>query len=105
MSKGPVESISSSTVRRWLHAAAIKPWRYRSWIFPRDPDFAAKAARVLNLYGRVFEGVALGPDAYVIFADEKLRRHRETGFNDSKHAACATGVRSGIRLRDGTPRT
>ena len=43
-------AISSSTVRRWLHADAIKPWRYRSWIFPRDPDFAAKAARVLDLY-------------------------------------------------------
>jgi transposase len=71
VSEGLVESISSSTVRRWLHAAAIKPWRYRSWIFPRDPDFAAKAARVLDLYGRVFEGVPLGPDDYVISADEK----------------------------------
>jgi transposase len=71
VSEGLVESISSSTVRRWLHAAAIKPWRYRSWIFPRDPDFAAKATRVLDLYGRVFEGVALGPDDYVISADEK----------------------------------
>src|SRR5271165_3283809 len=32
-SEGLVESISSSTVRRWLHDAAIKPWRVRSWIF------------------------------------------------------------------------
>lgn len=55
-----VESISSSTVRRWLHTAAIKPWRFRSWIFPRDPDFARKAARVLDLYGRVLDGVPLG---------------------------------------------
>jgi transposase len=47
--EGLVETISSSTVRRWLHAAAIKPWRYRSWIFPRDPEFGAKAARVLDL--------------------------------------------------------
>lgn len=71
MSEGLVESISSSTVRRWLHAAAIKPWRYRSWIFPRDPDFVTKAGCVLELYERVFEGVALGPDDYVISADEK----------------------------------
>jgi len=71
VSEGLVGSISSSTVRRWLHAAAIKPWRYRSWIFPRDPDFAAKAARVLDLYGRVFDGGPLGPDDYVISADEK----------------------------------
>lgn len=71
MSEGLVESISSSTVRRWLRAAAIKPWRHRSWIFPRDPNFAAKAARVLDLYGRVFDGVPLGCDDYVISADEK----------------------------------
>jgi len=69
--EGLVSAISSSTVRRWLHADAIKPWRYRSWIFPRDPDFAVKAARVLDLYARVWDGVALGPKDYVISADEK----------------------------------
>jgi len=71
VSEGLVESVSSSTVRRWLHADAIKPWRYRSWIFPRDRDFGAKAARVLDLYERVFDGVPLGPHDYVISADEK----------------------------------
>ena len=71
VAEGLVESISSSTVRRWLHRAAIKPWRFRSWIFPRDPDFAEKAARVLDLYARVLDGVSLGPDDYVISADEK----------------------------------
>lgn len=71
ISEGLVETISSSTVRRWLAADAIKPWRYRSWIFPRDPDFASKAARVLDLYERSFEGVPLGADDYVISADEK----------------------------------
>jgi hypothetical protein len=69
--EGLVSAISSSTVRRWLHADAIKPWRYRSWIFPRDPDFAAKAARVLDLYARVCDGVPLGPQDYVVSADEK----------------------------------
>ena len=69
--EGLVSAISSSTVRRWLPADAIKPWRYRSWIFPRDPDFAAKAARVLDLYARVWCGARLGPDDYVISADEK----------------------------------
>jgi len=71
VSEGLVESISSSTVRRWLHAAALKPWRHRSWIFPRDPDFALKAGAVLDLYARRWEGVMLGPDDYVISADEK----------------------------------
>lgn len=71
VSEGLVDAISSSTVRRWLHADAIKPWRYRSWIFPRDPNFADKAARVLDLYARVSDGVALGPHDFVVSADEK----------------------------------
>jgi hypothetical protein len=66
-----VFSVAASTVRRWLAEDAIKPWQYRSWIFPRDPDFATKAARVLDLYERVWEGEQLGPDDYVISADEK----------------------------------
>jgi transposase len=71
VSEGLADAISSSTVRRWLHADAIKPWRYRSWIFPRAADFAVKAARVLDLYARMFDGVPLGPNEYVISADEK----------------------------------
>ncbi|MGH3503255.1 MAG: IS630 family transposase [Nocardioidaceae bacterium] len=65
------ESISASTVRRALAEDAIKPWQHRSWIFPRDPDFRAKASRVLDLYARVWEGRPLGADEYVISADEK----------------------------------
>ncbi|HLZ38650.1 MAG TPA: IS630 family transposase, partial [Mycobacteriales bacterium] len=42
-----------------------------SWIFPRDPEFATKAGRVLDLYERVWDGVELGADDYVISADEK----------------------------------
>jgi transposase len=76
------ETISAATVRRWLAADAIKPWQHRSWIFPRDPAFAIKGARVLDLYARRWEGRPLGPDDYVISADEKSqlqalhRRHR-----------------------------
>ena len=68
---GVVESVSASTVRRWLAADALKPWQHRSWIFIRDPGFATKGARVLDLYGRVFNGVPLGPKEYVVSADEK----------------------------------
>jgi len=70
VSRGIVEAISASTVRRWLTTDAIKPWQHRSWIFPRDPDFAAKAGRVLDLYARTWQGVALGDEEYVISADE-----------------------------------
>jgi transposase len=80
--QGLVRPVSLTTVRRWLAADVIKPWQHRSWIFPRDPDFATKAARVLDLYARSWEGRQLGKDEYVISADEKSqlqalrRRHR-----------------------------
>ncbi|GAB7102054.1 hypothetical protein JCM4814A_03680 [Streptomyces phaeofaciens JCM 4814] len=65
------DSISASTVRRWLADDAIKPWQHRSWIFITDPDFRVKAERVLGLYARTWQGVQLGEDEYVISADEK----------------------------------
>ena len=37
---GIVATISDKTVWRWLSEDAIRPWHHRSWIFPRDPDFA-----------------------------------------------------------------
>nr|WSY55127.1 helix-turn-helix domain-containing protein [Streptomyces sp. NBC_00886] len=64
-------AMSASTVRRWLKADAIKPWQHRSWIFIRDPDLRPKAARVMDLYARTFDGEPLGEDEYVISADEK----------------------------------
>ena len=62
---------SASTVRRWLASDALKPWQHRSWISVRDPQFAAKAARVLDLYARIWDGRPLGDNDYVICADEK----------------------------------
>lgn len=71
INRGLVASISGSTIWQWLSEDAIKPWRHRSWIFPRDPDFANKAGRVLDLYARKFEGRALQLAEYVISSDEK----------------------------------
>lgn len=63
--------ISPSTVWRILDADAIKPWRYKYWIFPRDPQFAAKAGQVLDLYAGYWPGEPLGPQDHIISADEK----------------------------------
>lgn len=71
VTQGVAETMSAATVRRWLAREAIKPWQYRSWLFPRDPDFAAKAERVLDLYAGVWEGQRLGPREFVISSDEK----------------------------------
>jgi hypothetical protein len=68
---GLVASISGSTLWRWLHQDAIRPWYHRSWIFPKDPDFAEKAGRVLDLYSREWDDKPLKTDEFVICADEK----------------------------------
>jgi transposase len=62
---------SASTIGRWLASDALKPWQHRSWISVRDPAFAAKAARALDLYAGIWDGEPLGRGDYVICADEK----------------------------------
>jgi hypothetical protein len=79
LARGVVATISGATLWRWLDADAIRPWRHRTWIFPRDPRFAERAGPVLDLYAGRWEGHRLGPDDYVISADEKTSiqaRHR-----------------------------
>jgi len=66
-----VETISVTTVWRWLSEDALRPWTYRSWIFPRDPDFERKAGLVLDLYRGRWRGEPLRPDEHVVCADEK----------------------------------
>jgi transposase len=68
---GICSSISATTIRGWLSQDALKPWQHQSWIFITDPDFEAKAARVLDLYNRMWDGQPLGAGDYVISADEK----------------------------------
>src|SRR3954470_1923691 len=64
---------SASTIARWLGEDAIRPWRHRSWIFPRDPRFLEKAGPVLDLYQRRSQGELLHPGDFVICADEKTQ--------------------------------
>ena len=76
-----VPSVSDSSVWRWLHEDAIRPWFHRSWIYPRDPKFIEKAGKVLDLYAKHWESEPLQPNDYVICADEKtsvqarIRKH------------------------------
>ena len=68
---GIVAEISGATIWRWLDQDAIRPWQFRSWIFPRDPRFEEKAGPVLDLYQGRWRGEPLHPDDLVICADEK----------------------------------
>lgn len=81
LARGIVADVSGATLWRWLSSDAIRPWRYRNWIFPRDPQFAEKAGRVLDLYERIWAGKRLTTREFVLSADEKTsiqcrqRRH------------------------------
>ena len=66
-----VESIGATTLWEWLHEDGLRPWTHRSWIFPRDPAFEAKAGPVVDLYERIWEGKPLGESDFVISAGEK----------------------------------
>jgi hypothetical protein len=68
---GLVARIGRTTIWKWLSEDAIRPWQHRCWLFPRDPLFALKAGRILDLYEGIWEGRALGQEEYVISADEK----------------------------------
>jgi transposase len=94
VARGVCERVSASTVRRWLTADALKPWQHRSWIFPRDPYFAVKAARALDLYARTWEDEPLGDNDFVLSADEKpgvQARYR-------KHHTLPAGPRRAMRV-------
>ena len=97
---GLVASISGSTIWRWLHQDAIRPWYHRSWIFPRDPQFADKAGRLLDLYAREWEDKSMKDDEFVISADEKT----SVQARRRKHPthACRPRNRLGA-ARKGTP--
>jgi len=88
---GLVATISGSTIWRWLHEDAIRPWYHRCWIFPRDPEFATKAGRILDLYERIWSGKALKHDEFVISADEKTsiqaRRRKHPTLPPQPHRA------------------
>jgi hypothetical protein len=54
-----------------LDTDAIKPGRYKSWSFPREPHVAAKAGPMLDLYAGLWHGQPLGPQDHLLRADEK----------------------------------
>jgi hypothetical protein len=60
---------------------------------PRDPDFAAKAGFVLDLYQRPFAGQVLGDDEYVVSADEKTSVQARCRCHPTLPSAAARATR------------
>jgi hypothetical protein len=92
LARGIVAEISGVTLWRWLSADALQPWRHRSWIFPRDPQFSDKAGRILDLYGNTWDGLPLGSNEFVISADESLQARRR------KHPTLSPGPARPMRV-------
>jgi transposase len=68
---GTAEDLSVSSVLRILAEHPVKPWQYQSWIAPRDPDFAARAAVILDLYQGFYQGKRLQPGDRILSVDAK----------------------------------
>jgi hypothetical protein len=68
---GTGDELSASSVLRILAEHPVKPWQYQSWISPRDPDFAARASVILDLYQRFYQGRRLRPGDRILSVDAK----------------------------------
>jgi len=68
---GLARQISASSVLRILAEHPVKPWQYQSWISPRAPDFAARAAVILDLYQGFYQGKRLRPGDRILSVDAK----------------------------------
>jgi len=64
-----VEHIAPGTIRTWLRADKIKPWRSHSWQHSTDPQFIEKALPVLDLYAQA--PALQAQDELTVCADEK----------------------------------
>jgi hypothetical protein len=69
--QGFIAEISGVPLWRWLSQDAIRPWRHRSWTFPRDPQFLHRASPILDLYQELWSGTPLTKEDFVICPDEK----------------------------------
>ena len=71
-----VVKISQGTISKICNASAIKPFKIRSYIQKRDPDFKEKAATVLHTYQEAIilklqEKEGKEPDTFILSFDEK----------------------------------
>jgi transposase len=69
--RGLAGPISASSILRILAEHPVRPWQYRSWIYPRAPDFEAKANVILDLYQGFYGGKPLRPGDRLLSFDAK----------------------------------
>jgi transposase len=92
--QGLAGSISASSVLRILAEHPIKPWQYQFWIYPRDPDFAARASVILDLYQGYYQGKRLAPGDRVLSVDAKPSIQARARCHPTSPAARGQPVRA-----------
>jgi len=85
--------VSASSVLRILAEHPVKPWQYQSWIYPRDPDFAAKAKVIVDLYQGFYRGEPLGPADRILSFDAKPQINARRRLHPTLPAAPGRPVR------------
>jgi transposase len=90
---GTADELSASSVLRILAEHPVKPWQYQSWLSPRDPDFTAKAAVILDLYQGFYQGTRLQPGDRILSVDAKPSIQARSRCRPTVPAARGTPVR------------
>ena len=91
--RGLASPMSASSVLRILAEHPVKPWQYQSWIYPRDPDFEAKAKVIVDLYQGFYQGKPLGPGDRILSFDAKPQINARRRLHPTLPAAPGRPVR------------
>ena len=91
--RGLAGPMSASSVLRILAEHPVKPWQYQSWIFPRDPDFEAKAKVIVDLYQGRYQGAPLGAGDRILSFDAKPQINARSRLHPTLPAAPGRPVR------------
>src|SRR5712691_10302421 len=91
--RGLARPMSASSVLRILAEHPVKPWQYQSWIYPRDPDFEAKAKVIVDLYQGYYQGEPLGPGDRILSFDAKPQINARRRLHPTLPAAPGRPVR------------
>jgi transposase len=93
--EGKVDWICASTIRRWLRADKIKPWRYHPWQKSSDPKFVEKGAPVMELYEKAPQVAKEGE--MICSIDEKTSIQARKPIHETMPAAPGKPVRVAAR--------
>jgi transposase len=91
--RGLARPMPASSVLRILAEHPVKPWQYQSWIYPRDPDFEARAKVILDLYQGCYQDEPLGAGDRILSFDAKPQINARSRLHPTLPAAPGKPVR------------